>query len=95
MKSKKALFAFFKEKYGRDLNLQNAGIGDETYGKKSYVYVYDTVDLFGKTRAPVIKDLVAAGFPRPDDWGKSTFYGEPKNGLEIRVSYFKGKNWDE
>lgn len=93
MKSKKKLFALFKEKYGKDLTLESPGISDETYGKRSFVYVYDTVKTFGVPRGQVIRDLVAAGFPRPGDWGKDNLY--PKNGLEIRVSYFKGWHWDE
>lgn len=93
MKSKTKLFKFFKEKYGVDLNLKSTGISDETYGPRSFVYVYNSLTTLGVDREQAIKDLVAAGFPKPGIWGSNPEYTTGQ-GLEIRVSYFKGKNWD-
>lgn len=93
MKSKKALFEFFKSKYNKDLNLQSKGISDETYGKASYIYVYDTAKTLGVSREQALKDLAAAGFPRIGVWGSSC-NAEQHYGLEIPVSYFRGKNWN-
>lgn len=89
MKSKKALFEFFKTKYGKDLSLSH--VGNETYGKRSFIYIYDTVKTLGVTRGQAIDDLVEAGFSRPGRWGTDGM----ENGVEIRVSYFKGWHWDE
>jgi hypothetical protein len=91
MKSKKALFEFFKTKYGKDLNLNSAGVKDETYGKKSFVYVWPIAKTLGIDRKTLVNDLIEAGFPRPGQWGNNQYQ---QDGVEIRVSYFKGWHWD-
>lgn len=98
MKSKKKLFEFFKAKYGKILDLKSKGISDETYGPKSFVYVYDALATLGVSRAQVIKDLVSEGFPKPGQWGMHKDWNKHDcegQGVEIRVSYFKGQRWWE
>jgi len=88
MKSKKALFAHLEKTYGKKVDLESDGIGDETYGRVSMIYVYDW-KIFHTTREAAERDLEANGFKVHKDWSK----GGP--GSEIQVSYFKGYHWDE
>lgn len=98
MKSKKRLFEFFREKYGKDLSLKSPGVSNETYGPKSFIYLWDVPKVLGVSRAQLIKDLLSEGFQKPGQWAggwdsaKNCAVG---NGIEIRVSYFKGWHWDE
>jgi len=88
MKSKKKLFAFLKARYGKTVGLTTEGVGDETYGRASMIYVYDW-NIFKAKRADAERELEAAGFKVHKGWSEGT------NGSEIQVSYFKGYHWDE
>jgi hypothetical protein len=89
MKSKKKLFKDLEEinpVYFKGANLDHPKIGDETYGKESYIYIY-----CGKVedRRPLEKQLEKRGHK------VMSYYGPGSAKLEVRVSYFKGDNWDE
>lgn len=92
MKSKKKLFqalSAFDAPHFYDiekLGLTHKYIGNETYGKKSMIYVeWDTKDqrLWGE------KYLTECGFTVHKDYS----IGGKRS--EVQVSYFKGENWDE
>ena len=89
MKSKKQLFnvlsLFFNDEQYREKGLEVDGIYDETYGRKSCIYVDAKAP---GTRCKLESDLVALGFRvNKDYWPGSSI-------LEVQVSYFKGHNWN-
>jgi hypothetical protein len=90
MKSKKQLFEaltmFFQNGEYIEKGLKAAGIRNETYGRKSCIYI-DTPNP--TWRKNLTGYLGMKGFKvNYDYWpGSST--------LEVQVSYFKGHQWDE
>ena len=90
MKSKKKLFEALDEIYKTDAfskhGLKHRMISNETYGKKSFVYITHKSPA---VRREVERQLQERGFKVSDDYapGQST--------SEVRVSYFKGFHWDE
>jgi hypothetical protein len=89
MKSKKQLFEVLEKIIGQEFDLRTGGVSDETYGKKSFIYLWDVKDNFGVEREKLELALEAEGFKVMRDYypGSQT--------LEIQVSYFKGWHWDE
>jgi len=89
MKSKKHLFVALDTFFGTDKYTKNKlrtdGISDETYGRKSCIYVYMD-DL--QTRYELESYLQKEGFKVNRDY----WAGKPIS--EIQVSYFKGYGWD-
>ena len=89
MKSKKKLFKDLEEinpVYFAGANLDHPKIGDETYGKESYIYIYcEKVE----DRRPLERELEKRGHKVKEDYGKDSAK------IEVRVSYFKGDNWNE
>jgi hypothetical protein len=89
MKSKKKLFEaltmFFQNGEYIEKGLKAAGISNETYGRKSCIYV-DTANPI--VRRNLTGYLGMKGFKvNYDYWpGSST--------LEVEVSYFKGNQWN-
>ena len=90
MKSKKALFEaldlyFATERFSTE-KLNAKGVSNETYGKKSCIYVNCGVPL---VREQVDLYLTARGFK------VNRNYGLGGSRTEVQVSYFKGDNWNE
>ena len=89
MKSKTKLFKDLEEinlEYFAGVTLDHPKIGNETYGKESYIYIYcEKVE----DRRPLEKQLEKRGHK------VMPYYGPGSAKLEVRVSYFKGDNWDE
>jgi AMMECR1 domain-containing protein len=90
MKSKKKLFEaltmFFQNGEYIDKGLAAAGIRNETYGRKSCIYI-DTKDQ--SERKNLEGCLGMKGFKvNREYWPGSAV-------LEVQVSYFKGENWNE
>ena len=90
MKSKKALFEaldlyFATERFSTE-KLNAKGVSNETYGKKSCIYVNCGVPL---VREQVDLYLTARGFK------VNRNYGPGGSRIEVQVSYFKGDNWNE
>jgi hypothetical protein len=89
MKSKKKLFealtTFFQNGEYIEKGLKAAGISNETYGRKSCIYI-DTKSTLERTN--LTGYLCGKGFKvNYDYWpGSST--------LEVEVSYFKGNQWN-
>ena len=90
MKSKKALFEALDEYFVTNRfsteKLNAKGVSNETYGKKSCVYVNcgerdvrQQVELF----------LTARGFKVNRDYDRDSAH------IEVQVSYFKGDRWWE
>ena len=89
MKSKSKLFKDLEEidpVYFKGVDLKHLKIGDETYGKESYIYIY-VQDI--ESRMSLERMLEKRGHKINRHYGGTS----PK--LEVRVSYFKGSNWDE
>ena len=91
MKSKVALFAAL-DKFGKmptmlsfvNMGLKHPKISDETYGKKSMIYINA-----GEVRRELEAYLKGKGFKVFPEYA-------PQGGrLEVQVSYFKGWHWDE
>ena len=89
MKSKSKLFKDLEEidpAYFKGVDLSHLKISDETYGKESYIYIYaQNIE----SRISLERVLEKRGHKIGRDYGK----GGSK--LEVRVSYFKGRNWNE
>lgn len=88
MKSKQKLFRFLqllsKQPY---VGLSSQGISNETYGKRSMIYIH--APSFGFERRVLEHQLSSNGY-------KVNFnYWPESQNTEVQVSYFKGKNWDE
>jgi hypothetical protein len=88
MKSKKQLFAALDRFFGTDnytkLGLDAAGVGNETYGQESMIYVEaPTVEQ----RKALERELGSQGFcVNSEYWpGSAT--------AEVQVSYFRGDGW--
>jgi hypothetical protein len=88
MKSKKALFTSLDQFFGTDRfskdKLTASGIGNETYGNDSRIYVAtESVQVRNRLEAALINQ----GFDVQLDYfiGSST--------VEVRVPYFKGMNY--
>ena len=91
MKSKKALFEFLDQyyrhvenEYARD-GLKHPNIGNETYGKKSMIYLYCGDEMRGNLLSSL----------QVNDFDVSRSYGKDFGALEVQVNYFKGYHWDE
>lgn len=87
MKSKKSLFAALKEidpVYFKGVDLNHAKIDNETFGRKSMIYVR-CLNAFHKWE--LSRELSKRGF-------KVCRYDVPIV-VEVQVSYFKGEHWDE
>jgi hypothetical protein len=89
--SKRKLFQWLEENGGPSFKgvaregLNHKKIGNETYGRKSMIYVYWDSPQQRKEMEEILKwDL---GF-------KITKY-DPPSVSSIQVSYFKGHHWDE
>jgi hypothetical protein len=89
MKSQKQLFPlldeFFKTKEYTTKELRAKGVSDETYGKKSMIYVTSKTPAQRKELEAFLKSKGVKIHPDYDP-GKAT--------SEIQVSYFKGTRWD-
>ena len=90
MKSKKALFEALDEYFATQRfsteKLNARGVSNETYGRKSCVYVDCGVPI---VRQRVELYLTARGFK------VNRNYGLGGTRIEVQVSYFKGDKWDE
>ena len=86
--SKKKLFSALDQFFGTDVystqGLNAQGIGDETYGRDSRIYV----DTKGK-RGELERFLRGLGFSVNTNYSKGSDY------TEVAVSYFKGYHWNE
>lgn len=88
MKSKKALFAWLKANFGGEPSLNSPGIGNETYGRDSCIYLWKVNDHWKVSRKEMESRLDAAGFK------VHRSYWPGSDAVEVSVSYFKGDNWD-
>ena len=90
MKSKKALFEaldlYFATNRFTQEKLKAKGVSNETYGRKSCIYVNCGVPL---VRDQVELYLTMRGFKVNRNYDRDGAWAE------INVSYFKGNNWDE
>ena len=89
MKSKKQLFEVLEKIIGQKFDLSTGGVSNETYGKKSCIYLWDVVANYGVEREKLELALEAEGFKV----NRQYYLGSQT--LEIQVSYFKGWHWDE
>ena len=91
MRSKTYLFKQLASHFNReDVRLGRHGIDDETYGRKSMIYLFFIQKNWGVTRSQLACLLRGWGF-KPN-----MEYGLPAHdALEVQVSYFKGSHWDE
>ena len=92
MKSKKALFEFLSEQEAwrgikQDFNLTN--VSNETYGKRSMIYLFNVNTRFNIDRSTMERELKAEGFKVNSQYWPGTQH------IEIEDSYFKGHHWDE
>ena len=97
MLSKKKLFETLDDIHGTksfvDAGLDHPIIGNETYGKKSMIYIaHDSM----VERNQIESDLIAFGFKVSPRYNRPTTneYNGPTSS-EVQVSYFKGWHWDE
>jgi hypothetical protein len=89
MKSKKALFAWLSNRFQKPIALGSEYVMDETFGKRSMIFIGPVDMAFGIPRLKLEAELKMAGFAvHPDYWPGS-------NMVEVQVSYFKGWHWDE
>jgi len=90
MKSKKKLFEaldkHFKTNRWSAKGLKHSNISDETYGRRSMIYV--------SLKTPDERDEVERLLKR-DGFGVQSGYWPDGPVAEIQVSYFKGHHWDE
>jgi len=87
MKSKKALFEYLDAYYCHrtpEYSLKHPNISDETYGRKSCIYIHPGEEMHGNLK----QSLNDSGFE------VSRTYGGDHT-IEVQVSYFKGYHWDE
>jgi len=91
MKSKKKLFEFLdayyrhvEPEYARD-GLSHPNVGNETYGRKSMVYLYCGEEMRGN----LLSSLQA------NDFKVDRSYGKDFGALEVQVSYFQGERYWE
>ena len=89
IKSKKSLFKDLEEidpvKF-KGVNLNSKGIGNETFGKQSFIYIRcDSAEE--KNR--IMRLLEKKGHKIHSE------YNPEGNTIEVRVGYFKGWHWDE
>lgn len=89
MKSKKRLFEhlslfFMNDQYVKK-GLKADGIRDETYGRKSCIYIDTTAP---EERSKLESFLIRHGFKVNQDYWPSS------STLEVQVSYFKGHQWN-
>jgi len=80
----KALDLFFDTTVYSTQGLNAQGIGNETYGKDSRIYI----DTKGK-RGELERFLRGLGFTVNQHYSKGSDY------TEVAVSYFKGYHWNE
>ncbi len=89
MKSKKKLFEFLDQHFAVEEYVQHAlshpNIANETYGRKSCVYVH-----CGDERRKRLLDALYI-----NDFKVDRSYGKDFGALEVQVSYFKGFHWYE
>lgn len=90
MKSKKALFEVLDEYFATNRftteKLNAKGVSNETYGRKSCVYV-NCGDPVVRRQLDIF--LSVRGFK------VNRNYGLGGSRIEVQVSYFKGTAWDE
>ena len=90
MKSQKQLYPlldeFFKTKEYSAKGLKAKGISDETYGKKSMIYI--------GTKSPAERKELET-FLKSKGVKVHTDYNPGKSTAEVQVTYFKGTRWDE
>jgi len=98
MKSKKALFQFLDQfhvqhcdatdpTYFQRNGLKAKGIGNETYGKKSCIFI-------NIVQTKVMKSLLVQLLDN-NGFNVSRTYWPESNRIKVQVSYFKGWHWDE
>jgi len=95
MKSKTALFKFLMETFNKPAALGQNGIGDETYGKTSCIYLWNIQDNWGITRREMETKLEINGFKVNRRWGRAYGTFKAYDATEVHVSYFKGYHWNE
>jgi len=96
MKSKKKLFKFLSERFNKTgVTLGKFSISDETYGKKSCIYLWNISSVWGVTRTEMVRILKDEGFQVNARYGQSSMGLKPLDATEVTVSYFKGHHWDE
>ena len=66
--------------------LKHRFVDDETYGKKSFIYIKTPQNKILKEK--IISALEKRGFKVSRDYYPKGWF------IEIQVSYFKGYNWD-
>ena len=89
MKSKKQLFKdleSFDSEYFKGVSLKHKNINDETYGKKSMIYIYWKSPEHTEKGETYLKKL---------EYKVGTYSNTNPTISEVQVSYFKGKSWDE
>ena len=100
MQSKKALFKFLDHHhhavhcdnrtdptYFQRNGLKAKGIGNETYGRKSCIYI--------QTPSKLMKELLMQHLYN-NEFAVNFHYGSVgSTAVEVQVSYFKGFHWDE
>jgi hypothetical protein len=90
MKSKKQLFVdlsiYFGDPEFAEKGLQAKGISNETYGRKSCIYINCGTP---EERKNIDGFLAARGYKVNRNYNP----GGPRT--EVQVSYFKGENWNE
>ena len=90
-KSKKKLFEALDEYFGGDkfskLGLKHKGIGDETYGRDSRIYIYNSCYPF--VRKHLEDYLSDKGFTVNRKYSPGS-----DSVVEVGVTYFKGVNWN-
>ena len=89
MKSKKVLFAALDTFFGTDryskFGLKAAGIGNETYGNESMIYV--TSESLEQRRS-------LENFLENQGFKVKRNYASGSTRSEIQVSYFRGRGWN-
>ena len=97
MKSKRQLFKDLAELTGDETyitrGLNHPGIGNETYGRKSCVYV-EVPNTGGRAEMGVNR-RIAEGFLTRRGHKVNTEYWTESCITEVQVTYFKGHKWDE
>jgi len=95
MKSKSELFKFLARRFKKaGVAIGNFSISDETYGKKSFIYLWNIFQEWGITRDEMESILKAKGFQVNPNYGRGVKGFRDCDATEVAVSYFKGWHWD-
>lgn len=90
MKSKKKLFEaldqHFEDGCWAAKGLKHSNVSDETYGKRSMVYISFKTPKERKTVERILRN---------DGFAVQSGYYPGSSISEIQVSYFKGERWDD